>query len=104
MVDTITIQWDAYQLSPEMLSAIRYLNQYSVEELLTELPPPMKHVGKEATFDYRVYTTYPHGEVEKVYILLNGFAERANTPDAAIKGLLSYLLAQQVDSRKHAVV
>ena len=102
-VTRLDIVWNSYRPSSPVQKAVSYLNQRTVEQLLTELPEAKVHAGKRAAFDYRIYATSDLRKVEKVYILLNGFAERAGAPDSGIKNLLTDLLLAQSNARNYAI-
>jgi len=98
------IQWDDYRPPADMQVAIDAVNRLSTEEIQARLPIPGGHNGGRATFSFRIYTQYDLNEVEKVYVIIGGFAEQANTLDAGIKGLLVDALAEQINSGKYAIV
>jgi hypothetical protein len=103
-VTETSIQLDRYRPSPDMQVAIDFLNDHSLDELIALMPETATFRGDRVTFGYRLFSSSSLDKVEKVYIIISGFAERAETLDAGVKGLLVNRLLQQIDPRKHAIV
>jgi hypothetical protein len=100
----VIVQWGEYRPSLAMRDAIDSLNRLSLPEVEKLLPSAARWTGKKAVFNYRVFSKYNCAEVEKVYVIIGGFAERADTLDAGVKGLLVDRLLKKIDTHKYAVV
>jgi hypothetical protein len=103
-IHKLEIKWEDYVPSLPVQRAVTYFNQYSLEELLRELPEAKLYSGRQVTFDYRIYSRHDLKDIEKVYIMINGFAERAATPDSGLKNLLTDLILKQTETHKYAII
>lgn len=103
-ISEIAIDWDKYRPAPVMQEAIDGFNRLPFSKLLASMPVAATYTSNRVTFSYRLYSQFPRSEVEKAYIIISGFGERAETTDAGMKGLLTDMLTRRIDSRKYALV
>jgi pimeloyl-ACP methyl ester carboxylesterase len=68
------------------------------------LPKARYYNTRHVSFRYRIFSDFKREDVEKVYIIQGGFAERAGALDTGIKGLITDMLAREVDTSKYAIV
>lgn len=99
----IDVAWQDYAPPQAMQRAMRAFNALSLEEICEQLPEPRLHAGGQANFYYRVFGEDP-SEAEYIYVVLGGFAERPDSIDTGMKGLLTAMLAREVDTRRIAVI
>lgn len=99
----IEVAWQDYAPPQAMQRAMRAFNELDIHEIHERLPEPQPYQGKQARFDYRVFGENP-SEAEHIYVVLGGFAERPDSIDTGMKGLLTAMLAQEVDTRRISVI
>lgn len=99
----IEVAWQDYVPPHAMQRAMRTFNELTIDEIRERLPNPKLHSGEQSRFHYRVFGEDP-SNAEHIYVVLGGFAERPDNVDTGMKGLLTAMLAREVDARRTAVV
>lgn len=102
-VTEIEVAWQDYTPPQAMQRAMRAFNALTIAEIRERLPEPRLHQGGQARFHYRVFGDDP-GRAKHMYVVLGGFAERPDSVDTGMKGLLTKMLVDEVDTRRTAVI
>lgn len=99
----IDVAWQDYAPPQAMQRAMLAFNALNLDEIREQLPQPQMYSGEQANFYYRVFGEDP-SEADHIYVVLGGFAERSDSVDTGMKGLLTAMLVREVDARRTSVI